>query len=300
MRRARSGNSNDIVRLGRSITINEGEIIDGDVVGIGGPVRVDGEVRGDVVSVGGGLTLGPGAYVTDNVVAVGGALRRDPSARIDGRVSEIGGFDFGDFDWGRAIGPMWMGSWFSSTFRLVTTLTHTAVLCLLTALVLLIAQQYADRASLRAASETAKAFAVGFLAEILFLPVLVITIVVLTVTIIGIPLLLLIPFALLGLMILALVGFTGVAHYVGEQVAQRFGWSVNLYSATILGVVAVMSPLLLSRVIGLVGFMGVGPFSFGLALLGWAVYFGAWTIGFGSVALMRFNRSTPPAVVVGP
>ena len=42
----------DIVRIGGgSVTVNENERVEGDVVAIGGPVTIDGEVTGDVVAV---------------------------------------------------------------------------------------------------------------------------------------------------------------------------------------------------------------------------------------------------------
>ena len=89
------------------------------------------------------------------------------------------------------------------------------ILCLLTALVVLFGRPYVERASEQAWNEPLKAGAIGVLAQILFLPVLIITCVVLVVTIIGIPLLFLIPFIILGLALVGLVGFTGVAYRLG-------------------------------------------------------------------------------------
>jgi hypothetical protein len=142
-------------------------------------------------------------------------------------------------------------------------------------------------------NEPLKSGAIGFLAQLLFLPVLVITIVVLVVTIIGIPLLLLIPFLILGLALIGLVGFTGVAHHVGGWLNTRMGWSNdNPYVTTIIGIAAVLSPAILARLLGLVGFLAV-PFTFGLGLIGILVEYLAWTVGFGAVALARFNRQPP-------
>jgi hypothetical protein len=133
---------------------------------------------------------------------------------------------------------------------------------------------------------------------LLFLPVLIITIVVLCITIIGIPLLLLIPFAILGLMIVGLVGFTGVAQRIGVAVAQRAGLAHDsYYTTTLLGIVALMLPLLLTRLIGMVGGI-LFPVTFALWMIGWVVYYLAWTIGFGAVALQRFQRR--PVVPASP
>ena len=52
-----------------------------------------------------------------------------------------------------------------------------------------------------------------------------------------------------------------------------------------------LSPLLLARLIGLAGVIMV-PFTFGLGLIGMLLEYLVWTIGFGAVALMRFNRKS--------
>src|SRR5262249_22542085 len=293
-RRSRGRREGDRVQFGSSIHIAEDEVVDGDVVDIGGSVSVDGEVRGDVVAVGGGLTLGPKANVANNVVVVGGRLNRNPAARIGGRVQTVGvgNMNFGDWRWGaNPLGLFW-GSFASAAFALVITLTRLAILCLLAALVVLFGRSYMERAADEAATETVKAGAIGFLAQLLFLPVLLITIVVLVMTIIGIPLLLLLPFVFLGILVVLVVGFTAVGYRLGQLLLTRMGWSTdNTYLTVIAGIVLVMSPLLLARVLGL-----VMPFTFGLGLIGMLLEYAAWTVGFGAVALTRFGRQNLPTV----
>jgi hypothetical protein len=296
--RRRGRRDGDQVRIGSGITINEGEVVDGDVVAIGGGVRIDGEVRGDAVAVGGGMTLGPKAQVANNVVVVGGPLRRDPGARIGGRVQTVGlgSMNFGDWRWGaNPLGLFW-GSMVGAAFALVFTLTRLAILCLLAALVVLFGRSYMERTADHAATETVKAGAIGFLAQLLFLPVLVITIVVLVMTIIGIPLLLLLPFVFLGLGVVAVIGFTAVGYRLGQLVLVRMGWSTdNPYATAIAGIVLVMSPLLLARLLGL-----ILPFTFGLGLIGMLLEYVAWTVGFGAVALTRFGRQNVTTVATTP
>ena len=91
----------------------------------------------------------------------------------------------------------------------VSTLVRVGMLCLLAALVLLFGRDYVARVGIRAAAEPLKAGAIGLLVQLLFLPLLIVTILLFVITIVGIPLLILIPFAILLLMVLALVGFTG-------------------------------------------------------------------------------------------
>jgi hypothetical protein len=166
----------------------------------------------------------------------------------------------------------------------------------LAAIVMLLGGEYITRIETRAASEPVKAGAIGLLAQLLFLPVLIVTIVGLVVTIVGIPLLVLIPFALLGLCLVALVGFTAVAHFVGGRLAERFGgqqW--GRYATTTAGVLVLLAPIVLGRLIGLGGGV-LFPITISLLVIGWIVEYMAWTVGFGAVALARFRKTVvaPP------
>ena len=281
------------MRIGGDVTVEEDETISGDVVAVGGAVRVDGDVQGDVVSVGGSVTLGAHATVGGDVTVVGGALHRDPGAEVRGKAQEVslGGLEFGDWNWRRnPVGRLWSRSMLGSAFAFIGTLARVAVLCLLAVLVVLFGREYMERAGGVAATSSLKAGAVGFLAQILFLPILVITTVVLVVTIVGIPLLLLLPFALLAIAVLALVGFTGVAHNVGGLATSRFGWQdQNPYAVTVVGVLILMLPVMLSRVVSLGGGV-LFPLAMALGIAGALIEYLAWTVGLGAVALTRFRR----------
>jgi hypothetical protein len=122
----------------------------------------------------------------------------------------------------------------------------------------------------------------------------VITIVLLAVTIIGIPLLVLVPFAILGLVVIALVGFTGVSYRLGVLLSERFGWNTaNPYLTTIVGVVLLLSPVILARIVGLGGFP-LFPITGVLVAVGLLAEYLAWTVGFGAMALLRFSRPAVP------
>jgi hypothetical protein len=308
-RRARRGpfgrrgpNSGDRVRFGGTITVNEGETVEGDVVVIGGFARVNGRVTGEVVVVGGSAQLGPQADVTGDVVVVGGRLDRNPSARIGGEVEEVGVGPINidpNIGWPRWGWPgWWSGNPFGGFFSLVSTVVRVGILCLLTAIVLLVGGGYVERIRTLAAAEPLKAGAVGFLSQVLMVPALVILCVVLIITIIGIPFLLLLPFAVLALAVLALVGFTAVARELGQLVLGRV-WSDSgggVFAATMAGVLLIVSPVLLGRLISI----GGGPLwlvSTPLSIVGFVVEYLAWTIGFGAVLFMMFGRRgvvTPP------
>lgn len=295
-RAPRDRRNGDRVRIGGGVTVDADESLAGDVVAVGGPVRIEGQVRGDVVAVGGGVTLGPRAVVEGDVTAVGGPLHRDPGAIVRGKAQEVslGGIDLSRWTWRRNPVGQWWGSMLGSAFAFVGTLVRVCVLCLFTALVVLFGREYMERAGAVAANASVKAGAVGFAAQILFVPLLVITIIVLVMTIVGIPLILLIPFVVLGIALVALVGFTGVAHKVGQIATGRLGRTEdNPYLITILGVVLIMLPVLLSRLASLGGGM-LFPISASLGVAGFVVEYLAWTVGFGAVALLKFGRHSAP------
>jgi hypothetical protein len=309
-RRSRDGGAGgDRVRFGGSILVGEGEVVDGDVVSIGGSTRVDGEVRGDAVSIGGGLQLGPHANVQGDAVSVGGSLIRDPGARIDGKVVDIGGgwpLRPGQWSWTRfpsggfaPFGAVFFGA-AAGIIALMSTLMRVLVLCLLSSVVLFVGREYVERVGSRAAAEPLKAGAIGLLAQLLFGPLLILTIVVFVITIVGIPLLLLVPFAMLAFGVVLLIGFTAVAYNLGRLANARFAWNHgNAYLTAITGIMLLLSPVLIARVLGLATWI-LFPVTGTLVFVGLLAEYLAWTVGFGAVALLRFERppSVPPPVSV--
>jgi hypothetical protein len=299
-RRSRDGAER--VRFGGSITVAEGEVVNGDVVAIGGAVRVDGEVRGDAVAIGGGLELGPHANVSGDAVAIGGSFKRDPGARIGGQVVDVSGvnFDFGQWRWdrfpfgrSRPFRLPFLGA-AAGGFALMGTIMRVLVLCVLTSLVLFVGRDYVERVGARAAAEPLKAGAVGVLAQLLFIPLLVLTTVVLAITIIGIPLLVLIPFAILAFAAVFVVGFTAVAYRVGRLANDRFSWGGgNPYLTGVTGILLLVSPVLIARLLGLADWL-LFPVTGALVFLGLLIEYVAWTVGFGAVTLLRFERPGAP------
>jgi len=94
------------------------------------------------------------------------------------------------------------------------------------------------RISARAAAQPLKAGAIGLLAQLLFLPLLIVTIVLLVVTIIGIPLLVLIPFVLLGLVAVPLLGRRWRRRLAGAFFAMVYvAWFTTLHTFRRLDVV---------------------------------------------------------------
>jgi hypothetical protein len=99
----------------------------------------------------------------------------------------------------------------------------------------------------------------------------------------------LVPFALLALALLFLVGFTAVAYDVGRLAVARFGWDgQNPYFVVAVGILLVVLPVLLSRLVGFAGLLW--PITWMLLGLGLLTEYVVWTVGLGAVALEKFDR----------
>jgi hypothetical protein len=287
----------DVVRIGGSVTVEADESVRGDVVAIGGSATINGEVDGEVVVVGGSARFGPQAYVRGDVTAVGGGVVRDPKAVIRGAVNEVG---FGEIPWPEGWRRRnWDWDWMDGFYpvaRLTGTLVRIMLLALLTALVLFVARTPVEQIADRVAADPVKSWVVGFLAEMLFFPILIMTVVVLAISIIGIPLLLLVPVAIVAALVVMLVGFTAVAYQIGRLLQDNVdALRSRPYVATFAGILLIVSPVLLARLVGLTGELWflVWP----IAAVGFLLEYIAWTAGLGAAALARFNKPTPPSAV---
>jgi hypothetical protein len=210
--------SHDIVRFGGSIHVNPDEVITGNVVAIGGSVRVEGQVQGDVVAIGGPITLEPQARVDGDVVSVGGEVHRSSGSIVGGQVVTTGRIPGGMLFAVPVLGLV------GHAVKAMAILVAMLFLMLVAwALVSWLPEQ--SRASLAALRERpAHALGLGLVAWMLILPsliALVLVVVILCITIIGIPLALLV---LLGYGVaVAALGFWGYAvgaAALGERVAK--------------------------------------------------------------------------------
>ncbi len=264
----------------------DGEVL-GDVVAVGGSVEVNGKVGGTVTAVGGGVRLGPNAEVMQDVTSVGGSIEREEGARVHGQSAEVPlapgrrgwDHDVEFFPWSVLDGPT------SVFWELISLL----VLGLLVCLCLLIARRSVERADHIVATEPWIAGLVGFLAQLLFIPLLVVVTILLAITIIGCALFLLYPFLFIALLLAALVGYTAVAYRLGRVLEARFGRSFgSAYGVAMIGVVAIQIWAIFSHLLGI----GGGPLDFIAFILlafGAAVEYVAWTVGFGAVLLAWFR-----------
>ena len=277
--------TDDRVRVGASVHVRSDEVVNGDVVAVLGSVEVDGRVTGDVVSVGGSVDLGPEAVVEGEVVVVGGTLDRAPGARIEGGIEEVA-WGGPNFDMG---GPQFHSPFLEGVGGLIMTVIWVIILGALAALMYLLARRPVERMAYRISQSPWKAALVGLVAQILFFPVLVLSIILLAISIIGIPLLLAVPFALVALAIGMLIGFTAVARILGSSAEGRFGWQHdNPFIAVLIGVGIIMLVSFFASALGVAG-GPLGVFALILGILGFVIQYAAWTVGLGALLLTRFG-----------
>lgn len=303
-RRERS--SGDRVRIFGDVHVAEDVALRGQVVAVLGSVRVDGEVDDQVVAVLGSVYLGPRAVVRGDIVTVGGRVERAPGAQVRGAVTEVALGALGPRLGGPVATavPSWFGFWdgFGAVPRLLRSTFRVLLLALVAALTLLLARSAVEAAAERLREAPLHATLVGMVSVLLLGPVLLLVSIILIVSIVGLPLLLAIPFLLCALFLMALAGFSGAALAVGQWVCRRLNVAgTSPFVAVALGVVILLLPLLLGRVVGLAGWWG-SPLAILLVAVATGVEFVAWSAGFGAVLAngygrwqaRRVARSVPP------
>ena len=282
----------DVFRLGGPVRIARDERVRGDATVIMGPLFVDGEVTGDVTVIAGPLRLGPEAVVRGDVTVVVGSLRRAPTAELRGAVTQVGVSGIRGTDAGRWWQIGWPGGW-PGRGDLFGTAMRLFLLALLASGIVLVARGPVERTARRARTEPLKAGVVGVLAQMLALPLLVSGILIAVISIVGIPLLLLLPFVVMAAGFIMLVGFSGAVLGAGELVRSRMGVSsAAVYASVWAGVALILLPTLAGEALGVFGgfFRGLGVL---LALFGLALEYAAWTAGLGAFILNRFSPSPP-------
>ncbi len=265
-------NGGDLVKFGKDITIEESEKVTGDVVALGGDVRVNGLVEGDVVSIGGNIFVSSTGIIEKNATSVGGDVRRDPGSIIKGESVGLG------FLPGKLLG-FHTGSHFLWGVGFIFSLFKILFLFFLGIVVLALVPNNVQKVKDKITRNPWQSALIGFLGEIMILPAFILLII----TIIGIPVaILVLPLAILLAM---LIGYTSVSLIVGEKLRQNTNIKPQTQMMTlILGILTIEFVLLFARFLRIFwGFFS--PFSLIFAIIGFLITYVAFTIGFGGAIL---------------
>jgi len=250
-----------IVRVGADIVVEADEIIKGDVVAIGGSVRVAGIVSGDVTAIGGDVFLESTAQIDGEVVAVGGTVRRAPGAIVEGSVTEVGGRLFRR--WSRFfpfVGEGMVGTLFGLT--LIMKILTASGMIIISLIVVALWPQQVDVVGGMILKDWVKTGVTGLI-TVIGAPVVLVLV---ALTIVGIPLALAIGFFL---MVAGCMGFAAVSFLIGERMLKSTMVIVTLLGAVVLSLVR------------FVPFLGITLFSI------------ASLFGLGSVLVTKFGTNRP-------
>ena len=214
----------DLVVFGGNVTVEEDAKLNGNLVVFGGTVTSNGSVHGDLVIIGGQVELENQALVTGDVVTVGGQLTRSEGATIEGdvvnniqpkinvpngQIPEIPNVTVPDVI-NVGFNPFWEFG------KVVGT---ALVIAFLGMLVTLFFQDQLGRVSQAVVSQPLMTSSIGLLT--------IVALILLGITII------LLPFALLGLIPLGFAWLFGVVA-IGQEIGSRFAKAVKLDWAPVL------------------------------------------------------------------
>jgi hypothetical protein len=286
------------IRIAKSYYLPADQIASWPIVVIGGSATIDGRLEDDLVVIGGPVRIGPSAHVDGNVVAIGGGLNINDSATIRGEVHEVNviwpeiRFAFRDWLWG-------INNEYWAVFTLAATVLRFTLLTVVSCFLALVAPRWLRRIQGRVSDSPVAVTLVGVAAEVMFAPMLVVVIAALVLTVVGIPLLVLVPFVVLFFILMWIAGFASVAAYIGGAIRSRVGMGND--SLVIDAAWGVMILFLLTFVGNIMAFgpWFLRPASLALTTVGFVVEYFAWTIGLGAALLAPFAprwRSEPPPI----
>jgi len=300
----------DVVVLGGKLTILGR--VDGEAVVVGGSADIQGEVDGDVAVIGGAIEIGPNAEIRGSVEAVGGGINAHESSRIEGEINEV---SFGPgLRLGRWIEEYAKGTtegdrarveeeirsdvqrdYYDSSHRgsrIGGWILRFMVLVLFGSLSLLFFQKPIDRMAEQARVEPAKSGLVGLVAQILAVPLLLVTIVVLAISVIGIPLIVLLPVLIFVFVFVGFLGFVAVAVQIGRFLRDRFDFNIqSVFLLLIVGLLAILGWGLLGGIFGAMGRF-FGFFAVMFTVFGVLANYAAATVGLGAALITRAGTLT--------
>jgi hypothetical protein len=283
------------VRIGRSYHLPADQIVSWPVVVIGGSATIDGRLNDDLVVIGGQVRIGPQAQIRGEIVCLGGEVQAADSADVSGEIHDISviwpevRFALEELLWRMNDGWWAALSLAGTVFRFTLTMFAACLLALVAPGWIRRIEDSVNEAPL------ASGF-VGLASEIFMVPVFLVVVAGLVLTIVGIPLLLLLPFAGLALVLAWVAGFAAVAAQLGRRLRGRSGSEAT--GPMVLDVASGVALLFVLTFIGdVLAFWpsALWPFSNGFSLAGFLVEYLAWTLGLGAALLAPLRRRWPVA-----
>lgn len=285
------------LRVLRNFRLEEGQSVEEPIVVVGGSAFINGQAGSDVTVIGGSLEVGPKAIIRGSASSVGGGITVSPTARIDGSVDETSvmwpNFDI-DF------GGVPQGWWAAASLGAMTVRLGLILFACL--LITWFAPGWTGSIGSRAGGAAGSSLFVGLTTQVLFVPAMVVLCVALIISIIGIPLLLALPFVLAFAALAWTAGFAGVVTRIGGRLrGQSPGMSTSLTLDLLTGFAAVTALTIFAH------FVALGPWwtragGFALMASGWMIEWVVWTLGLGALltSMLGTRAEEPPALPIIP
>jgi hypothetical protein len=306
--------SNDLVRFGQDIVIAADQVVDGDVVAIGGNIEVLGRVKGSATAVGGSVSIRDKGVVEGDAVSVGGGTTTSDSASVSGSNVSVGSWPFHGHG---AVLPLLGVMGFGALAGILTTIIQFLLTILFAWICLLLVRERLEHAVDRMGQSFGKSLLwglVGWMAMLVAIPTLVvvcaIAMVILVITIIGIPIAILLAiamvFALIATVLAIIVGtflaYLNGAMYLGRRLLARRspGVVVTPLRAIIVGALVILGLKALGSILGLIGVVFVMPIGIALGIMAGALLLVFTTAGLGAMILTRFGKGIPGAYPAAP
>jgi len=275
----------DIVKFGKGVEVEVDEEIDGDVVAIGGDIKVRGVVTGDVVAIGGDVTVFSTGEVEGDAVSIGGDVTKRGEGIIRGEKVSVRlfqgplfKFPFTTTRFPFMVAPFQLPAWafFARVFKIMFFIFLGIV-------VISVVPKHVGKVKEKVKRDFLKSILVGAAAEVLALPIFILLII----TIIGIPVALLVE-PLLILMAIIL-GYTGTCLFVGEKLREHTSLKPDTQIMTlVMGILAVEVIPLTAQVIKVFGTL-FSPLTWVIAFIGWMIGYVVITVGLGASILTRLG-----------
>ena len=278
------------IRVGRDYHLPADQIVSWPVVVIGGSATIDGRVEDDVVVIGGPVRIGPAAQIRADVVSVGGEVYVADGAEVNGEIHDVSVFwpeiRFALREWMWGLDEGWWAA-----LMLAGTIGRFTLIMLAACLMALVAPAWIRRIEERITDAPLASGIAGLATEMLAAPLFLVIIAGLVLTIVGIPLLILVPFAVLAFLLAWLAGFASVAAQLGGRLRPRTG--IATAGSTVIDVAWGVILLFLVTFIGNLLSFGpwfVGPVATAFGLAGFVIEYLAWTVGLGAALLAPLHR----------
>lgn len=240
------------LKFGQNLYIQPDQVEKGDVVNIGGNIYLNGKVDGNAIVIGGKIFLN--GEVRGDVVIIGGNIEKGQNCIVHGRIVEVG----------KSLSiPSFSGRGFTANnnrpFIGFGTIMGFLFLSLACYVIYKIIPSNEVRMAVGIEQNIGKNFIYGF-CTMLAVPIMVI---ILVITLIGI---IAIPFLILGLYIIYLIGFTAVAMYIGKGLGAALNKNLSGTESLVLGIVIYE----IIKVLPVIGFIAstfiITPLAFGIVI----------------------------------